>query len=372
MPYKLRKAPNRDLYWVVNKETGKKYSKDPLPYDNAVAQMRALYASEPQLKGGSISKSLLQAMAQSAYSGKTKLKLANFSLLYATPTLKFYKHDGGRLIVVAIRGTQLNDSNDVAADIAAFAGQLRNTERYRKDKEALELVQSKFPRPEYRYIAVGHSLGGAILDLFLRDGLIQNGMSYNPLAEPHELGGNSLHHRIYHKDDPLYKLFGHKIPNIEVRTTKEPIWKYFLKHYLPFPLGDLFQYYDRHKIRIFKGGAKSSKFEKQLQSVGLRPYDYLERVRFHAKRCGYDPDAVEFSDDNIHKIQIETPKGKIKFGRVGYNDYHIWSHLERNKEVASGTAQQKRERFWKSHSKMGGNWKEDDYSPNWLAMRLLW
>ena len=48
MPYKLRKAPKRDLYWVVNKETGKKYSNEPLPKDRAKAQMKALYASETE------------------------------------------------------------------------------------------------------------------------------------------------------------------------------------------------------------------------------------------------------------------------------------------------------------------------------------
>ena len=51
MPYKLRKAPKRDLYWVVNKETGKKYSNEPLPKDKAKAQMRALYAAESK-EGG--------------------------------------------------------------------------------------------------------------------------------------------------------------------------------------------------------------------------------------------------------------------------------------------------------------------------------
>jgi site-specific DNA-cytosine methylase len=51
MPYKLRKAPNRDLYWVVNKETGKKHSNEPLPLERAKAQMRALYANEPKTGG---------------------------------------------------------------------------------------------------------------------------------------------------------------------------------------------------------------------------------------------------------------------------------------------------------------------------------
>ena len=42
MPYKLRKAPKRDLYWVMTSETGKKHSKDPIPLEKAKAQMRVL------------------------------------------------------------------------------------------------------------------------------------------------------------------------------------------------------------------------------------------------------------------------------------------------------------------------------------------
>ena len=48
MPYKIRKAPGRDLYWVVNAETGKKYSKDPIPKEKAKSQLKLLR----QLKGG--------------------------------------------------------------------------------------------------------------------------------------------------------------------------------------------------------------------------------------------------------------------------------------------------------------------------------
>jgi hypothetical protein len=42
MPYKLRKAPKRELYWVVTIETGKKHSKEPIPLEKAQAQMRIL------------------------------------------------------------------------------------------------------------------------------------------------------------------------------------------------------------------------------------------------------------------------------------------------------------------------------------------
>jgi hypothetical protein len=45
MPYKLRKAPNKQLYWVITTETGKKHSKLPIPLDKAKAQMRILEAA---------------------------------------------------------------------------------------------------------------------------------------------------------------------------------------------------------------------------------------------------------------------------------------------------------------------------------------
>jgi hypothetical protein len=51
MPYKLRKARGKDLYWVVA-EDGTKKSKEPLPLERAKAQMRALYANM-HLEGGS-------------------------------------------------------------------------------------------------------------------------------------------------------------------------------------------------------------------------------------------------------------------------------------------------------------------------------
>ena len=45
MPYSLRKAPRKELYWVVG-ENGKKHSILPLPKARAEAQRRALYAAE--------------------------------------------------------------------------------------------------------------------------------------------------------------------------------------------------------------------------------------------------------------------------------------------------------------------------------------
>lgn len=45
MPYHIVRAPGTERYFVA-KDTGKRFSKAPLPRDVAMAQLRALYASE--------------------------------------------------------------------------------------------------------------------------------------------------------------------------------------------------------------------------------------------------------------------------------------------------------------------------------------
>ena len=611
MPFVIRKVPKKELYWVVNKETGKKHSKEGLTKETAEAQRKALYASESgyKMKGKGIELNLLQQMVQSAYRGKTKLQIGPFKLLTSTPTLKFYKDD--KRIIIAVRGTELQDKADLTADGLAIVGKLRDSERWKRDEAKVREVQEKFPQSEYRYIAVGHSLGGAIIDLMLRDNLIKTALSYNPLVEPQELRGNTKHRRIYHKDDPLYQAFGRFIPNVEVRTTAEPFWKYYLQYNLPFNLGELFKLYDRHRIARFRGGKKleggmtfedirrwlrtpandndprtrtnadatafilsalgslagsiyganeanesgiaeglgipivlagtalgtgiagiplaiilnaiagrappvgatpeqreqrgaivdtisrlqnslqsvgeflreprrerarqqqqaeveavvvnpmrnitrtrmanviprlpaeaveaaraeqdfeleadvgndrdgdgvrdvrtynpfnlaslraevqgveeearpeivaealaeeglSGKgreivFEDQLQELEYPPKKYLAKVRARAKKAGYDPKKLSFCVDGVHKLQIETPDGKmVQFGRVGYGDFHIWSFLERNGKVEKGEAKKRRKAYLKRASAIKGDWKDNKYSANNLAIKILW
>ena len=193
----------------------------------------------------------LQQMARSAYSGNTSLKIGDFTLFYATPTLKFYSD--GHTIVVSVRGTQ--DARDAAADALLIVGKLNESERYKEDLHTLLQIQEKYPRSEWNYIAVGHSLGGAIIDRFLRAGLIRNALSYNPAPEPQEMGGNPYHRRIYHKDDPIYTIAGRFIPGIEVRSGNDSFWNILLKY--AFPGGSLLNSYHRHLLGTFTGGFKN-------------------------------------------------------------------------------------------------------------------
>ena len=297
-------------------------------------------------------------MASAAYDSNPPERIGAFTLFDETETLKFYY--SGKYIVIAIRGTKPTDSRDLAADAMAGVGRLRDSERWKRDSAKVEEIQQEFPKSRFHYIGVGHSLGGALLDLFLRGGYIRDGVSYNAFPEPHELKGNRLHRRIYSEDDPIYKLLARVIPGIEVRRSKDPLWKRLLKFSPPFAVWNALQ---KHTLGTFQGGAAAYETSKE----------YLRLVKKKAKAEGYNPKAIAFSDDDVHKFQILDPEGKVvRFGRKGYGDFAIWTHLEKTGEAAAGTAEKKRNVFWKSHTKIKGDWKKNDYSPNWLSLRILW
>lgn len=418
MPYKLRKAPKRDLYWVVG-EDGKHHSKDPLPRERAEAQMRALYASMPHKGGVSITKpafikehknllgvlkrgkrseldaeladqskeladvlkgggpipdrNMLQQFATQSYQDAPAERIGQFQLAQATPTLKIYK-DEGNTIVVAIRGTKTtSDWTDANSRIAI--GQLENSDRYKTDLATLQQFQIAYPPSRYDYYGVGHSLGGAILDLFLKAGLIKNGVSYNPAVQPQDFSNTALaNDRIYSQTDPLYALMGRNLARKpEVRAPPKKSWWQKAISVIPYA-GKAYDLYKSHQLNQFVGGVKSSAmFLEQLRQNGVDPSLYLKEAQRRAKVAGLPYKLLGFADDGIHKLAIPNTEGKlIRFGRVGYGDHLIWNHLENEEKAEKGTADAKRNTFRKSHSAMKGNWRKNPFSPNNLALAILW
>ena len=99
----------------------------------------------------------------------------------------------------------------------------------------LEHSQYADGQPQH-WLAVGHSLGGAIADRFIKDGLIESAVTYNPAIEPYAL--NSLkNYRIYMHDDPLWALMGSHSDYGEVRGDPKKSVSM-----------------DAHRIANFKGG----------------------------------------------------------------------------------------------------------------------
>jgi hypothetical protein len=296
MPYKLRKAPKRELYWVIGPD-GKHHSKDPLPKERAEAQMRALYAAErredeariPTAReeeaierkmegGGPIPQlSILQQIAKASYSTDPPQQIGPFKLLAATPTLKFYgivSPSNPRnidTIVVGIRGTKTTDKQDLWADAQLALGKLEPTPRWKKDLADFRSFMRRQQNPEdIDVYGVGHSLGGAILDMFLKDGLIQQGVSYNPAIQLGDTQKDIPNRRIYQDGDPLLAIMGRSAKNVEVRPKKpsdEGIVSRAARYVIPFygvykaARGSL----DAHALDNFIGGTHRMNVLKKLK-----------------------------------------------------------------------------------------------------------
>lgn len=99
----------------------------------------------------------------------------------------------------------------------------------------------------------------------------------------------------------------------------------------------------------------------------LHFFSNIRTVRRKAKELFGENAKVLPDPKKIHKYILELPAAgsrtrriRRKFGRMGYEDYTVHHDKERRK----------RYRARASHIK--GNWKKDPYSPNNLALKLLW
>ena len=171
--------------------------------------------------------SILQQIAKAAYSTSPPQTIGPFKLRSATPTLKFYvlpDPDDQRHIdtlVVGIRGTNTSDKQDLYADAKLGLGQLEDTPRWKKDLADFNAVMSRLRDPQSVDVyGVGHSLGGAILDMFLKKGLIRQGVSYNPAISLGDAQKDIPNRRIYQDGDPLLAIMGRSAKNVEVRPKK--------------------------------------------------------------------------------------------------------------------------------------------------------
>lgn len=121
------------------------------------------------------------------------------------------------------------------------------------------------------------------------------------------------------------------------------------------------------------GGNVNIGFINQLENIGLDYNKYLKKARQQAKQNGYNEKDLFISDKKPYKLMITDDEGRKRyFGRTGYNDFIIYKYLESINEVEKGYSDKMRDRYIKSHSKIKGNWKDDDFSPNMLSLLINW
>ena len=136
-----------------------------------------------------------KAIAQEAYRDAPQSKIGEFELVKSTPTIKAYKN--GKTVIVGIRGTKNLD--DWIANAATPVDMLSRTKRVQTDRDIIKELRSSYP--DHVFHGAAHSLGGAILDVFLGEKLLDAGESYNPSVNPFFQPDSN--ERTYNEGDPL-------------------------------------------------------------------------------------------------------------------------------------------------------------------------
>lgn len=91
--------------------------------------------------------------------------------------------------------------------------------------------------------------------------------------------------------------------------------------------------------------------------------EYLKQAKKFAKAAGYkDWNTLKLADDGKHKLVLRG----VKFGSITNNDYIIY------KQHFPTIADVKRKQYLARATKIKGDWKKDKYSPNSLAINILW
>jgi hypothetical protein len=99
---------------------------------------------------------------------------------------------------------------------------------------------------------------------------------------------------------------------------------------------------------------------------------YLRQVNAKARAYGIDA-RVKYSTDSTHKFQVRAPDGTIRrFGKQGYWDFELLKLAEADGAIPSGTAEKKRRAYLARATKIKGDWRDDPFSANNLAIHLLW
>lgn len=91
--------------------------------------------------------------------------------------------------------------------------------------------------------------------------------------------------------------------------------------------------------------------------------EYLKQAKAFAKKAGYkDASSLKLADDGKHKLELRG----VKFGSITNNDFIIY------KQHFPAIAEKKRKQYLARAKKIKGDWAKNKYSPNSLAINILW
>ena len=154
---------------------------------------------------------LLQHFIQASYElERPPVHIGDFTLVAGwTKTMKAYVKRGRRTGIVCVRGTK--EALDWETNLRIpFNGTIFGN-RFTEDWAWLQKLRAEVP--DIVWVAVGHSLGGALIDEFLERGLVSQATTFNPAVAPKNYASGLPNRRIYYLGDPLYTLMGQYVTN---------------------------------------------------------------------------------------------------------------------------------------------------------------
>jgi hypothetical protein len=147
-------------------------------------------------------------------------ELKGFKFIKKYNKLCFYQsNDNPKIILVGIKDTDSTSLREVYTAICntIIKIDLRKLNRYINDLKDIKEFQKNYPINEYYYIATGISIAGAISDLFLEAGYIDEAITFNAVIEDRFISNpNIKNYRIYLDEDAFYLAMGKFAPNTKV------------------------------------------------------------------------------------------------------------------------------------------------------------
>jgi len=161
MPYSIRKLPNKDLYTVKVKHTGKVLSKGTTR-EKAEAQVRYLGMRE-KLKGGSVHIQDMKKFIHNSYRPQDEQKdeISGYKRddsLSGRRSQTYYNHDTGKAVIVH-RGSQ--GIHDWANNLLVPLGLYHTTNRYKHSEDHQKKTEDKYGKDNVD--TIGHSIGAHIV-----------------------------------------------------------------------------------------------------------------------------------------------------------------------------------------------------------------
>jgi hypothetical protein len=179
MPYKLRKIRGKDLYKVINSETGEVKSSGSTKED-AKAQLRLLRGLEK--KGGALQADQIQEVLENSYRD-TEDAPTGYTLDkdLSDDRIKVYKDMNSDQVIASYRGSKgWRDWIDNAR--YAYSGDIKTSGTYQEAKKRQQKVIDKYGAKNI--IAVGHSRAGKYVEELNKEQPVKEVITYNKAVAP--------------------------------------------------------------------------------------------------------------------------------------------------------------------------------------------